>query len=206
MGRPNLGTSRVIEKDDWCFLFVDSNAGILETDESGLLVDPTDYQERLHRNGALGAREARWIRQMCDTTPAAHVFIWLHHPPATPIGLGHDAAYTAEWQQLVGDLPKVRGFGAGHTHVPGSYDFEGRTVYVCPALKNNFDLNAATALPPGYRTYDFSPDGSVASQMHLCDDPQWPRRQLGGAVMALLRGELGWDDFEEIVARKRAGG
>ncbi len=204
LGRPAVGTSRAVEAGPWCFLFVDSNAGVMVPHPSGRHVDPMNYDDRLHGNGSLGEREASWVRDMCATTEAEHVFIWLHHPPDAPVGLTEDAAYAEEWRTLIVDLPAVRGLGGGHTHVPAEYDFEGRPVFVSPSLKNNFDLVANTLLPPGYRTYDFAADGTVTSDVHLVDDPRWPRHPIGRAVASLLRGELSWEQFDEIVARKRA--
>jgi len=203
LDRPRIGTERVIEQGNWCFLFVDSNSGIMHLDASGRLVDPDDYGDRLHANGSLGAQERAWIQQMCATTDAEHVFIWIHHPPGVVVGMSRDDSYEADWRELIVQLPNVRGLGAGHTHVPAHYDFEGRTVYVCSAFKNNFDLDAETMLPPGYRSYAFHADGAVESQVHNVDDPQWPRSPLGRAVVSLMRGELSWDDFDAIVARKR---
>lgn len=203
MGRPTIGTSRAIEVDNWCFLFVDSNAGVMIPHESGRLVDPSDYDDRLHRSGALGQRESSWIRDMHSATGADHVFVWLHHPPAAS-GLSLDDGYTAEWRALLPDLDKVRGMGGGHTHIPAEYDFEGCPIYVSPALKNNFDLTAETMLPPGYRTYEFSADGSITGDVQLIDDPRWPRHPMGRAVMSLMRGELSWEQFNAIVARKKA--
>jgi len=204
MGRPGISTSRVVEINNWCFLFVDSNSGVMVPEASGRLIDPVDYGDRLHRNGALGERESAWVREMCAATTADHVFIWLHHPPGVPIGMDGDDAYTGEWEQLIADLPTVRGMGGGHTHVPYEYEFDGRPVFVCPALKNNFDLKNKTMLPPGYRTYDFASSGEITSQTHLVDDPRWPRAPLGRAVMSLMTGELSWDEFNAIVARKKA--
>lgn len=204
MGRPTIGTSRVIELGSWCLLFIDSNSGAMVPDATGRLVDPVSYDDRLHRNGALGDREASWIRDMCATTEADHVFLWLHHPPAIGPGLGEDKQYDAEWTTLLPQLQKVRGFGAGHTHIPDQYTFEELPVFVSPSFKNNFDLRAKTMLPPGYRTYEFASDGTVSSQVHLTDDDQWPRRPMGRAVLSLMRGELTWDEFNEIVRRKSA--
>ncbi len=204
MGRPSIGTSRVLELGDWCFLFVDSNAGVLRVDETGLTHDPEDYEERLHRNGALGAREAARVRSMHDTSSAEHVFIWLHHPPDPQAPLSHDADYAEEWRAVMPDLPKVRGFGGGHTHVPDEHTFEGVPVFVAPAFKNNFDLEAATLLPPGYRRYEFEPEGTVRSETHLVGEDTWPRHPLGRSVMSLLRGEISYAEFDEIVARRNA--
>jgi Icc protein len=204
VGRPTVGTSRVIEIGSWCFVFVDSNAGVQIQAPDGRWVDPPDYDDRLHGNGSLGEQQANWLTEVCATTRADHVFVWVHHPPAPSVGLSNDADYEAEWRALMPKLSKVRGMGAGHTHVPARYDFEDRTVFVSPALKNNFDLDAETLLPPGYRSYVFSPDGTVTSEVHLVDEAQWPRHPLGRATVALFKGELDWDEFNAIVARKRA--
>ncbi|MEM7325669.1 MAG: metallophosphoesterase [Actinomycetota bacterium] len=203
VGRPGVGTSQVVEAGPWCFLFVDSNAGVMVPDESGRLVDPPDYGDRLHRNGALGERQAHWVRDACAATAADHVFVWLHHPP-TPRGYMSDEAYAAEWQALLADLPEIRGFGAGHTHIPTDYTFDDRPVFVSPALKHNFDLEAETWLPPGYRSYRFRADGAIDGAVHLVDEDRWPRRPIGRALAALLRGELSFEEFDAIVARKRA--
>ncbi len=203
MGRPVIGTSRVIELGSWCFLFVDSNAGAMVADADGRLVDPELYDDRLHCNGSLGPREASWIKDICAATTAEHVFIWLHHPPGAPVGLSHDPAYNAEWSALLSDAPKVRGLGAGHTHVPDKFVFAGQPVFVCGSLKNNLDLTAKTMLPPGARTYEFHADGTVTSETQLAkDDDRWPRRPLGDAVTSLLTGEITWDEFGTIITRK----
>jgi len=203
MGGTHVSTPRVVHAENWCFLFVDSNAGVMIDDGNGHRIDPV-YEARLHMNGSLGAAEAAWIRQVCTDTDADHVFVWLHHPPNTGFDAERDLSYDAEWEALLADLPKVRGLGAGHTHMPGEVEASGRPVFVCPAFKNNFDLDAGTLLPPGYRTYEFADDGTVSSQVHLVDGEAWPRNPLPRSVAALLRGELTFAEFDEIVARKAA--
>ncbi len=203
IGRPGVSTSRVIEIDNWAFLFVDSNAGMMQPDEHGRHVDPPG-EERLHTNGALGSREASWIRSVCENTSADHVFIWLHHPPDVPVPLSHDEAYAAEWRALLANLANVRGLGGGHTHIPAEYELVGRPVFVAPSLKNNFSLDDRTWLPPGYRTYDFAADGTITSEVHLVDDERWPRRPFGRALHGLFMGELSYAELAEIAAR-RAG-
>ena len=203
MGRPGVSTSRVIEIDTWAHVFVDSAAGTLIDQPSGTVVDPPE-QARLHSNGVLGGREAAWIRETCDTIAAEHIFIWLHHPPAAPLGLTEDAAYEAEWRALLRDLPRVRGFGGGHTHVPDDYEIDGRPVAVSPSLKNNFSMDPQTWLPPGYRTYEFAPDGSWSSDTHLVDDERWPRRPFGSLLASLFRGDIGHDELRQIIERRNA--
>lgn len=206
MGRPTVATSRVVEIGNWCFIFADSNAGVMTADESGRLVDPDDYEDRLHGNGSLGAAEVAWIRKMHDATLADHVFIWVHHPPAAGIGMIDSHDYDLEWLPLVKTEPleKLRGIGAGHTHVPDTYEFEGAPVFIAPSLKNNFDLTAETLMPPGYRRYEFGADGSIATEAHMFDEEQWPRRPMSRLVVSLFNGDIGWDDFNAIVARKTA--
>lgn len=193
LARPNVATSRVMALGEWCFIFADSNA-----------IDPDTYEDRLHGNGQLGAAEASWIKAIHDATPAEHIFVWIHHPPAPTSALSYDADYEAEWRELVPQLPKLRGIGAGHTHVPRDWVFEGVPVFVAPSLKNNWDLVAKTSLPPGARTYEFADDGSITSGVVLADGPAYPRAPLGRAVMSLFSGELTYAEFYEIAARKQA--
>ncbi len=205
VGRPGVGTSRVVHTDGWCHLFVDSNAGVMLESPSGRMVDPDEVGDRLHRNGALGEREMAWVRDMCANTNADHVFVWVHHPPSAPLKMVDDAAYAAEWDSLLADLPIIKGLGAGHTHIPDVYELHGRPVIVAPSLKHSFDIEARTWLPPGYIEYGFSPDGEITSQLHVTDDDRWPRRPLGRALMALFNGEITHAELAEIAARRLAG-
>ncbi len=140
---------------------------------------------------------------------ADHVFIWVHHPPSLDVpALARNVPYTESWTALLQELPMVRGLGGGHTHVPAQYELEGRPVIVAPSFKNNFDLDAAAWLPPGYRSYAFAPDGSVTSDVHLLDhhDEHWPARPMGRAVQALFSGELTFAELAEIAARRTSDG
>lgn len=202
-GRPGVSSTRMVEIGSWAFLFVDSSAGMMTEDDSGLLVDPPGEQ-RLHNDGVLGTREAAWIKSMCETTTADHVFIWLHHPPGVPVPMSHDEAYAAVWLDLLPRLAKVRGMGAGHTHIPAQYDLLDIPVFVSPALKNNFSLEDRTWLPPGYRSYEFASDGTVQSTVHLVDDDRWPRSPFGRALHSLFMGEITFEQLRDISAR-RAG-
>jgi len=201
IGRPGVSTSRAMEVQNWAFLFVDSSAGLMNVDESGLHVDPPG-EERLHNNGSLGSREASWIRQMCEETSAEHVFVWLHHPPAPTVPLCHDDNYSAEWSALLSDVSIIRGLAGGHTHVPDEHVVVDRPVFVAPSLKNNFSIDPQTWLPPGYRTYEFMPDGAVTSDLHLVDDDRWPRRPFGRALKSLFMGEISFEELAEIVDRR----
>lgn len=203
LGRPGVSTTRVVELGAWALVFVDSCAGLQRSDEHGLLVDPPG-EDRLHSNGGLGGAEASWIRRVVDRTLAEHVFVWVHHPPLPGIAMYRNEAYLAEWQDLLGDVPKIRAMGAGHTHVPKELELAGRPIFVAPSLKNNFDLDAGTWLPPGYRSHRLHDDGSVDSEVHLVDGDAWPRRPLGRALRALFAGEITMGELVEIAERKAA--
>ena len=202
-----VSTPRVVERGAWAFLFADSNAGMMVPGDDGDLVDPPG-EHRLHNDGTLGDAEAQWVREACAQTDAAHVFIWLHHPPSADLpALSRNLPYTQAWTELLQDLPMVRGMGGGHTHVPATYETAGRQVIVAPSLKNNFDLDAMTWLPPGYRTYEFGDDGSISTDLHLVDDEDlWPRRPMGRAICSLFAGELTHAQLAEIIARRTGAG
>ena len=61
-------------------------------------------------------------------------------------------------------------------------------------------------LPPGWRRFEFEPDGNVVTTAELVDDDRFPRSPLPRSVAALLRGELSHDEFAAIVARRAAAG
>lgn len=197
-------TPRVIELENWCFLLVDSNSGVMLDDGNGGRVDP-DYNERLWGNGSLSTAEAAWINEACAATEADHVFVWLHHPVGTDNGaVSQSNAYEDEWREVLAANPMIRGLGAGHTHMPTIVDFAGRSVHVCPSLKTNFDAEITVMLPPGWLSYFFEPDGTFGSEVHLVDGDAWPRRSLPRSVAALLRGDISHAEFDAIVARKTA--
>lgn len=204
--RSHVSAPRLVHLENWCFAFVDSNAGLLCDEGAGHLVDP-EYHDRLWGNGLLGDAEMAWLRQVCATTDAQHVFVWVHHPPTSGNGaVGPTPRYEAQWRELLHDLPIIRGIGAGHTHVPVVADLDDAPVHIGPALKNNFDLVENVFLPPGWRRYEFEPDGRVVSRAEFVDDDRFPRSPLPRSVAALLRGELSHDEFAAIVARRAAAG
>lgn len=200
----NLSTNRVIEREGWAFLFVDSNSGMMVAGDGDAMVD-SDDGTRLHANGSLSDAEANWIAEACARTAAEHVFVWLHHPPGVENHFQAGPAYNQAWTELLADLPKVRGFGAGHLHMPTQWTIDDRPVFLGPSLKNNFSLDEGTWLPPGYRTYEFHPDGSIESQVHLVDDETlWPRLPIGRALRSFFTGELSGDELAEIVVRRQS--
>jgi len=65
-----------------------------------------------------------------------------------------------------------------------------RPVFVCPSLTINVDFDACCALPPGYRTFQFAPDGSIASTCYLLDRPEWPRTPFPDGTREYLDGHI----------------
>jgi hypothetical protein len=65
-------------------------------------------------------------------------------------------------------------------------------------------MSPQTWLPPGYRTYEFNPDGSWSSDVHLVDDDRWPRRPFGSLLASLFRGDIGHDELRQIIERRNA--
>ncbi|MEM7274830.1 MAG: metallophosphoesterase [Actinomycetota bacterium] len=189
--RPGLGMDRAQRVGPWLFLFADSNRGGREVGPDGRLVDRED---RIEADAELGADETAFLRELLEASDAEHVFIWMHHPPGMPGGYG-SAVLDDEVAALIADHPRIRGVGAGHIHSDSVLTVADRPVFVCPALTINFDFEAWTTLPPGYRTYDFGDDGAIASQCHLLDGDRWPRIELPEPVIRHFKGELGWEEL-----------
>ena len=186
---PTLAMPRTLRVRDWLFLFTDTNRDGRTRDANGHLRDRDD---RIETNGNFDEAELAWIDDVIEASDAAHVFVWGHHPPFIP-GAFRVAQYDERFTNLVRRQPRVRGFGGGHVHTDAVIDGAGVPVHVCPSLTFNFDLTSLTALPPGYRTYEFHDDGTIVSECRLVDGPAWPRFPLPEAGVRYLRGELSWD-------------
>ncbi len=191
--RPRLTMSRTLRVGNWLFLFADSNFAGREMGDDGRLHDKHD---RIESNGQFGPSELAWLSETMGATDADYAFIWVHHPPKAA-GTYNVPAYDAEVVELCGQHPKLRGFGAGHTHTNTVVELAERPVFTCPAFTINLDLTALTLLPPGYRTYQFGDDGTVTSECHLLDDDRWPRRRLPKPAVRMLTGEISWDEMLE---------
>jgi hypothetical protein len=89
--------------------------------------------------------------------------------------------------------------GAGHTHTNIDFTVGSRGGFVCPALTINIDFVNKTTLPPGYRSYEFSEDGTVASSCHLIEDNQWRRRNLPDASIQWILGEISFEAMREAL-------
>lgn len=192
---PGVSMNRAERHGPWQFIYLDSNADGRHTDATGRLVDDED---RIRSNGRLGAAEVGWVDELLGASEAEHVWLWVHHAPGAT-GMFWQPPYTAEIEGLIERNPRIRGIGAGHTHTNEQPVVGERPVTICPSLTLNFDIDAWTTFPPGYRTYEFGDDGSVESRLHLLDDADWPRIPLPEAVVRFIEGELTWDEMRAAV-------
>ncbi len=165
---------------NWLFVFADSNHDGKEICADGVLHDRPD---RIRALGELGSAELDRLDADIGASDAAHVFLWVHHPPLAP---GHYNAptYDGELAGLLRRHPRLRGIGGGHMHTDTVDELEGRPVFTCPSFTLNIDLVTGLTQPPGYRTYEFSDNGDVASSCHFMDDERWPRRELPEAIVS----------------------
>jgi 3',5'-cyclic-AMP phosphodiesterase len=176
---------------DWLFIFADSNFDGREIAPDGSLRDRSD---RIMASGELGKAELARIEHEIHANDAAHVFVWLHHPPLAP-GRYSAPIYDDELAGLLRRHPRIRGIAGGHMHTDTVDELESRPVFTCPAFTINVDLLTGEAQPPGYRTYEFEADGTVRSTCHFVDDPRWPRAKLPEAVGSYWRGEASWNEM-----------
>jgi 3',5'-cyclic-AMP phosphodiesterase len=189
--RPRLTMSRTMRVGPWLFLFADSNHNGREIGDDGRL---HDLEDRIEEKAQFGPQEVAWLSETINATDADHAFIWVHHPPQAP-GFFNSSIHDSEVEDLFCTHTKLRGLGAGHTHTNTSAEIHGRHAYVCPSFTLNVDFVEHTTLPPGYRTYEFHDDGTVASVCHLLDDERWPRRKLPAPTVAWLMGEISYDEM-----------
>lgn len=198
--RPGLSSGRTLRAGSWLFLFADSNAEGRDQRPDGSLVDRED---RTHKHGRFGDPEVAWIAETVNHSDADHAFVWTHHPPGA-FGFFHKGDHDAEFARLIDMAPAIRGVGAGHTHTNTTHECAGRPVHQCPSLSVNLDLGEYTTLPPGYRTYEFGDDGSVASEVHLVGEDRWPSYSLAEATRRMLRGEISFDEMRDELAAERS--
>jgi len=198
--RPGISNRRTLRVGSWLFLFADSNADGRERRPDGSLVDRED---RTHAHGRFGNAEVAWIAETVERSDADHAFVWTHHPPGA-FGFFSKPDHDAEFARLVDMVPEIVGVGAGHTHTYKTHECGGRPIHQCPSLSVNIDFENFTTLPPGYRTYEFSDDGSVASEAHLVGEDRWPSSAIAEIAQRMLRGEISYEEMKAQQAAEQA--
>ncbi|WP_419851196.1 metallophosphoesterase family protein [Candidatus Poriferisocius sp.] len=197
--RPGLSNGRTWRVENWLFLFADSNAAGRERRPDGSLVDTED---RTMQHGLFGDPEVVWMAETVGRSDADHAFVWTHHPPGVA-GFFKSEAQDAEFAHLIDKAPTIRGVGAGHTHTNTILECAGRPIHQCPSLSVNLNMKEYTTLPPGYRTYEFSEDGSITSEAHLVGEERWPRSSLNEPARRMLRGEISYEEMKAELAGEK---
>lgn len=127
--------------DDWLFLYV--RTGNTEWGE----IDPAHADE---------------LRSVLRSSDAAHLFVWIHHPPAGQHLAAHETLVRDDLAEVLDGDRRLRGIAAGHVHTDGEHELFGVPVYLTPSTY--------TGRPqPGYRVFDFSADGDVHTEVRLVD-------------------------------------
>ena len=198
--RPGISSGRTLRVGSWLFIFADSNADGRDRRPDGSLVDRED---RTHAHGRFGDAEVAWIVETVERSDADHAFVWTHHPPGA-FGFFSKPDHDAEFARLVDMAPKIVGVGAGHTHTNTIHECGGRPIHQCPSLSVNIDFRNFTTLPPGFRTYEFSDDGSTTSEAHLVGEDRWPSSPLPEISRRMLRGEISYEEMKAQLAAEQA--
>ena len=198
--RPGISSGRTMRVGSWLFLFADSNSDGRDRRPDGSLVDRDD---RTHAHGRFGDAEVAWIVETIGCSGADQAFVWTHHPPGA-FGFFSKPDHDAEFARLVDMAPSIVGVGAGHTHTNTIHECGGRPIHQCPSLSVNIDYERFMTLPPGYRTYEFSDDGSITSEAHLVGEDRWPSSPLREIARRMLRGEISYEEMQAQLAGEQA--
>jgi Icc protein len=204
--REGVHVERFARFGEWAFVFVDSNRNGRTRNEHGGLVD---LEDRGHaaRLGAVDAAELDWVERAVRSTDAAHVFVWVHHPPLVHPKFRPPArsAYCASLLARLDD-PRVRAIGAGHMHCGFDAPLDGLTLYGCPSTWLVMDFDTDTIAPPGYRWFSLHDDGQIETAVHASDDRRFAERApLPAFVVKLMTGEMGLGNSEAQAAPGHAG-
>jgi len=123
---------------DWSFLYV--RTGNTEWGE----IDPDHIAE---------------LRSELAASDAAHVFVWIHHPPVGQHLAAHEMLVREDLRAVLAGDDRVRAIAAGRVHVAAEHELDGIPVFLAPSTY--------TGRPaPGFRTFDLHSDGTVVSAVH----------------------------------------
>ncbi len=112
--------------------------------------------------GEIAPAHVEQLRAARAASDAHHVFVWIHHPPVGQHLAAHEALVRDDLAAVLEGDARVRGIAAGHVHVDGEHELDGVPVYLTPSTY--------TGRPkPGYRVFDFGPDGAIDTHVRLVD-------------------------------------
>ncbi len=191
--RPGVVIQSTMKVGNWLFLFGDSNAG-------GLALHPRDgwidTADRTHEaKGSFTDHEYSRLERQLAASGAEHAMLWLHHPPGSS-RFFEEPEYDEQVRSLVEDTT-VRAVAAGHAHTGITIDIGGVPSHLCPSTGLSMDFEAMTLMPPGYRRYEFRPDGSVQTEVVWLDDDRWSERhRLPEVAAEYLAGRATFEDVQ----------
>jgi Icc protein len=141
LGGAGIGTGLARQLGDWLLLFV--RTGNTEWGE----IAPEHQQE---------------VRAALAASDAAHVFVWIHHPPVGQHLPAHETLVRDDLRAALGGDPRLRAVAAGHVHVAAEHELDGVPVLLTPSTY--------TGRPgPGYRVVDLHDDGTVTTEVRFVD-------------------------------------
>lgn len=196
--RPGVVVQRSMRIGEWLFLFGDTN-------KDGVMFDPTDgwvdLPDRVHRaNGGIHSHELAWLRRQLDVGSAAHAMLWVHHPPSSP-GMFARPEYDAQFATFAGSTTPLRAVSAGHLHTGVERTVAEVPLYLCPSTGLCLDFEESLIMPPGYRRFEFHPDGRVDSEVVWLDDERWNKRwKLPEFAIQYLAGQISEEELREHMA------
>ncbi len=102
------------------------------------------------------------LRAALAASDAAHVFVWIHHPPVGQHLPAHEALVRDDLRAVLGTDDRIRATAAGHVHVADAGELDGIPVFLTPSTY--------TGRPaPGSRTFTLHPDGRVDTEVRFVE-------------------------------------
>lgn len=122
--------------------------------------------------GAVSAAELERLSDVVVSSPAKHVFVFLHHPPIPMGSAWLDTVGMANGDEVLERLRmlgRIRALAFGHVHQEYDDDYEGIRILATPSTCRQFmpgsDEFAVDEKPPAYRRIELAADGTVATEV-----------------------------------------
>lgn len=129
--------------------------------------------------GEIGAQQLSALQATLDANRSSHALVCLHHHPIRvgsrwldQVGLKDSDAF----MDVIRSSPNVRGVSWGHVHQSLDAFIRGVRFMATPSTCAQFlpgsDDFAIDTRPPGYRTLELMPDGSIVSEVCWLENTQ----------------------------------
>lgn len=110
--------------------------------------------------GEIDPEHVAEIRAALEASDAAHVFVWIHHPPVGQHLAAHETLVRDDLRAALAGDQRVRGIAAGHVHSAGDHELDGIPVWTTPSTY--------LGRPgPGYRVFDLHDDGTIDTEVRV---------------------------------------